>query len=60
MNKTEKLLHLCADTMKLPGWNDSLERIGENVMNKCRSNILSDDELEKVAGGVKETNEKIQ
>ena len=61
MKKTERLLHLCADSMKMPGWNDSLERITENVMNKCTENMLSDEELQMVAGGiVKESNEKVQ
>lgn len=51
VNKTEKLLQLCADTVKMPGWNDSLERMTDSVLNKCLSNLLSDDEFEMVAGG---------
>ena len=53
MSKTERLLRLCADSMKMSGWNDSLEMITDSVMDKCTSKMLTDDELAMVAGGVK-------
>ena len=53
MSKTERLLRLCADSMKLSGWNDALEMITDSVTDKCTSKMLTDDELAMVAGGVK-------
>ena len=47
MLKTEKLLRLCADTMKMPGWNDALSMMTE----KNTGFALSDELLENVAGG---------
>lgn len=47
MSKSERILRLCADTMKMPGWNDAL-----SVMtDKLSANALSDDLLADVAGG---------
>ena len=53
MSKTERLLRLCADSMKMSGWNDALEMITDSVTDKCTSKMLTDDELAMVAGGVK-------
>ena len=47
MNSAEKLLRLCADTMKMPGWNDALSMMTE----KNAAFALSDELLENVAGG---------
>lgn len=48
MNKTEKLLKICADTMQMSGWHDALSIMTE----KYSLNELSDDLLDNVAGGV--------
>ena len=53
MSKTERLLRLCADSMKMSGWNDALEMMTDSVTDKCTSKMLTDDELAMVAGGVK-------
>ena len=47
MTNAEKLLRLCADTMKMPGWNDALSMMTENNA----AFALSDELLENVAGG---------
>lgn len=47
MTNAEKLLRLCADTMKMPGWNDALSMMTE----KNAAFALSDELLENVAGG---------
>ena len=47
MTNAEKLLRLCADTMKMPGWNDALSLMTE----KNAAFALSDELLENVAGG---------
>ena len=47
MLKTEKLLKICADSMKMPGWNDALSMMTE----KNAAFALSDELLENVAGG---------
>lgn len=47
MNSAEKLLRLCADTMKMPGWSDALSMMTE----KNAAFALSDELLENVAGG---------
>ena len=52
MSKTERLLRLCADSMKMSGWNDALEMMTDSVTDKCTSKMLTDDELAMVAGGV--------
>ena len=44
----EKLLRMCADTMKMPGWNDALSR----MTDKNAVYALPDEFLENVAGGV--------
>ena len=52
MKETEKLLKICADSMKMPGWKDALSMMTEKTEDSCRGLILSDDELAQVAGGV--------
>lgn len=47
MSKTERILRLCADTMKMPGWNDALSM----MTDKLSANELSDELLGDVAGG---------
>ena len=46
----EKLLRLCADTAKMPGWKDALSM----MTDKNTAYALSDELLENVAGGVKD------
>ena len=61
MKETEKLLHICADTLKMPGWNDALSMLTEQAERSVSAHLLDDDELANVAGGVpaakKETGE---
>jgi len=47
MSTTERILRLCADTMKMPGWNDALSM----MTDKLSANALSDELLDNVAGG---------
>ena len=47
ISKAEKLLRICADTTKMPGWNDALSMMTE----KDAAFALSDELLENVAGG---------
>ncbi len=48
MGKTERLLRICADTLKMPGWRDALSIITD----RYSANELSDDLLDDVAGGI--------
>lgn len=48
MEKTEKLLRICADTLKMPGWQDALSI----MTDKYSANELSDEFLDDVAGGI--------
>lgn len=48
MDKTEKLLRICADTLKMPGWRDALSI----MTDKYSANELSDELLDDVAGGI--------
>ncbi len=48
MGKTERLLRICADTLKMPGWRDALSMITD----RYSANELSDDLLDDVAGGL--------
>ena len=48
MNEAEKLLRLCADTMKMPGWRDALSLLTEEQSRVA----LSDELLADVAGGI--------
>ena len=61
MLKTEKLLKICADSMKMPGWKDALSMMTEQAERSVSAHLLDDDELAMVAGGVpaakKRTNE---
>ena len=47
MKNAEKLLRLCADTVKMPGWNDALSM----MTDKNAAFALPDELLENVAGG---------
>ena len=48
MGKAERLLRICADTLRMPGWRDALSIITD----RYSANELSDDLLDDVAGGL--------
>ena len=51
MKETEKLLKICADSMKMPGWKDALSMMTEQAERFGNAHLLNDDELAMVAGG---------
>ena len=48
MGNAERLLRICADTLRMPGWRDALSIITD----RYSANELSDDLLDDVAGGI--------
>ena len=48
MGKAERLLRICADTLRMSGWRDALSIITD----RYSANELSDDLLDDVAGGL--------
>ena len=52
MSKTEQLLGLAADSMKMPGWDDGLSMMVDSVRQKTVKRVLSMEDLQQVAGGV--------
>ena len=52
MKGTEKLLKICADSMKMPGWKDALSMMTEQAERFGNAHLLDDDELAMVAGGL--------
>ena len=61
MNKTELLLGLAADSMKMPGWNDALSyTVGSSQATRSMPMSrgimpIADEDLCMVAGGVETT-----
>ena len=54
----KSLLHLAADSSKLPGFDDSLSALLTEESLKQQSGELSEDELSLAAGGISDSNAK--